>query len=205
MMVDVFSYYKKFGKMMKEGFSIDGWLSPLEALTLYLFCKNAKKTVEIGTFKGRSTYFLAKAVQEVNGNRVVTIDHHQGNEEHQNKENMPKGGTWDIFVKNMQDRGLFAWIMPIKKSSVEAAKSYDEKIDLLFIDGSHKYEDVQQDWESWSPKLVDGGIVIFHDCNWSGVSQVVNPLKEKYPFFRLESMMVFKKMEVKNGKQRKVN
>lgn len=38
-------------------------------------------------------------------------------------------------------------------------------VDLLFIDGSHVYEDVKADINGWVPKLPIGGMVIFHDYN----------------------------------------
>src|SRR5699024_2160942 len=38
--------------------------------------------VEIGSYCGKCTVFLAGAARETNG-RIVTIDHHRGSEEHQ--------------------------------------------------------------------------------------------------------------------------
>lgn len=37
------------------------------------------------------------------------------------------------------------------------------RIDLLFVDGSHKYEDVKKDIAGWVSKVLPGGMVIFHD------------------------------------------
>jgi len=36
-------------------------------------------------------------------------------------------------------------------------------IDLLFIDGDHRYEGVRKDFEMYSPLVRKGGIVAFHD------------------------------------------
>jgi hypothetical protein len=36
-------------------------------------------------------------------------------------------------------------------------------IDMLFIDGSHALEDCLFDFESYSPAVKDGGVVMFHD------------------------------------------
>ena len=36
-------------------------------------------------------------------------------------------------------------------------------IDLLFIDGNHRYEDVKRDWEDWLPLVEAGGVIFLHD------------------------------------------
>jgi predicted O-methyltransferase YrrM len=36
-------------------------------------------------------------------------------------------------------------------------------IDLLFIDGDHRYEGVRKDFEMYSPLVRKGGIIAFHD------------------------------------------
>ena len=43
------------------------------------------------------------------------------------------------------------------------AEFEDCSIDLFHIDGSHDYECVQNDFESWFPKLSKGGRVLIHD------------------------------------------
>lgn len=40
-----------------------------------------------------------------------------------------------------------------------------QKADLLFIDGSHSYEDVKSDWENYYPFVAKGGIIAFHDIS----------------------------------------
>jgi predicted O-methyltransferase YrrM len=37
------------------------------------------------------------------------------------------------------------------------------KIDLLFIDGDHRYDGVKKDWKMYSPLVAKGGLVVFHD------------------------------------------
>jgi predicted O-methyltransferase YrrM len=45
----------------------------------------------------------------------------------------------------------------------EVAKTWDKKIDILHIDGSHHYDDVKKDFETWSKFVNDGGVILLHD------------------------------------------
>lgn len=51
----------------------------------------------------------------------------------------------------------------IEGDSTKIWKQFIGPIHLLFIDGDHHYETVKRDIEGWTPKVVIGGIVIFHD------------------------------------------
>lgn len=42
-------------------------------------------------------------------------------------------------------------------------KFIDASIDFIFIDGSHIYEDVKQDYELYISKIKEGGLLFFHD------------------------------------------
>lgn|GEM_PF-876356 len=51
----------------------------------------------------------------------------------------------------------------VKGDFSEVAKTWDKKIDILHIDGSHHYDDVKKDFETWSEFLNDGGVILLHD------------------------------------------
>lgn len=62
----------------------------------------------------------------------------------------------------------------IRETSEDALKLFeDNSIDGLYIDGSHKEEDVKKDIEMWYLKVKEGGIIGGHDFFGSGLGVVL--------------------------------
>lgn len=125
-------------------------------------CSGRGVIVEIGSWKGKSTIWLAAGSQAGANSSVYAIDHHTGSAEHRSK--FGKIWTFDEFQSNIEKSGFNAVVKPIVKTSVEAARVFDRPIELLFIDGGHDYASVMQDFQSWYPKVVEGGVIAFHDA-----------------------------------------
>jgi len=74
----------------------------------------------------------------------------------------------------------FVWgnsVMAETREAVcEAVSGQD--VDLLFIDGSHKYTFVQSDFSHYEPLVRSGGIIAFHDTIGRGPKRFVEELKE---------------------------
>ena len=142
---------------------IEGQLLRQEPHLLYELGRKAKYTiVEIGSFKGLSTYCLAKGTLAGNKVKVYAIDPHT------------MADSYKIFLKNMKKAGLLnKTVIPIRKKSMEAVKGWDKKIGLLWIDGDHSYNSVRKDFEKWTPYLVKGGFIALHDTSDSPPAQLV--------------------------------
>jgi Methyltransferase domain len=55
-------------------------------------------------------------------------------------------------------------IVWMESFSHEAASGWNRPIDFLLIDGDHRKEAVEQDWNDWAPHIVENGVAVFHDA-----------------------------------------
>lgn len=144
-------------KIMDIG-QIQGWLYREEGKLLEKLASDARVAiVEIGSWKGKSTVWLARKSSV----KVYTIDPHTDTNVHiwQNVEN-----TYDEFIKNMKKYKVENTVIPLVMTSQEAHLKYPSlKCDLVFVDGDHRYEFIKLDIELWSKHLVRGGIMAIHD------------------------------------------
>lgn len=141
----------------------EGWLTNKEGRFLYKCAKKCKEgvIVEIGSWKGKSTIWLAGGSLAGNKTPVYAIDPHAGSSEHQTM--YGQVWTFDEFKKNIKKAQVGEVINPVVKTSEEAASEWDKPVGFIFIDGAHEYEFVEIDFKSWFPHLIDGGIMAFHD------------------------------------------
>jgi predicted O-methyltransferase YrrM len=149
---------------------IEGWLSLREGVALYRFSSLLPKgsiIVEIGSWKGKSTYCLARGLKE---GKVFAIDPFDGSgEESSEKVYMANRGDRPIveqFINNMQDLKVLDRITTIVGLSSQFVGMF-EKIDFLFIDGNHSIEACDFDYSNFSRYLVSGGYLAMHDFDRS--------------------------------------
>lgn len=126
---------------IKEYQTIEGWLSIKEAVNLYRFVSKVKRPeaviVEIGSWKGKSTYCLAQGLSE---GKIISIDTFDASGEpgsvelyQQQRGNIP---LVEQFKNNMRRLNVLKKIEILIGHSEQFAKQFS-KIDLLFIDGDH--------------------------------------------------------------------
>ncbi|HPB69242.1 MAG TPA: class I SAM-dependent methyltransferase [Candidatus Omnitrophota bacterium] len=163
---------------------VDGFLTNREGQALYKLasaCRNGV-IVEIGSWKGKSTIWLGQGAREAGAKTIYAIDHHVGSQEHQGA----GGAVWTFkeFENNIRKAGLDDVVTPLVKTSAEARPLVNDPIDLLFIDGAHDYDSVQQDFRLWFPAVRNQGTIAFHDTPWPGVGQVVSEVLKTGQFCR---------------------
>lgn len=138
---------------------VDGWLSEAQGETLFAAAARAEgrgRIVEIGSWKGRSTVWLAAGAR-LAGQQVFAIDPHAGSRED------PAARTFDTFASNMRRAGVHDIVTPLVMSSADAARQLAGGVEILFIDGDHSEAGANADLEIWLPRLVDGGTLLMHD------------------------------------------
>jgi predicted O-methyltransferase YrrM len=156
--------------------NIEGWLTSHEGLFLLNAAKSViseGEIVEIGSWKGKSTIYLAYG-HRLSGQRgyVWAIDPHQG--AIKSSDNNTRS-TLSEFTRNIQSAGVKDIVKPIVNTSIGAVKKWSKPIRLLFIDGLHDYEHAREDYLAWNKFVVPDGIIAFHDgfCGIIGVGRAI--------------------------------
>jgi len=156
--------------------SVDGWLHPKEARLLYRLasqCRARGAIVEIGSWKGKSTICLARGSIAGGKAKINAIDPHTGSPEHSREFGVV--WTFDEFRRNVEKAGVNEMINPHVDYSTAVAKKFNEPVELIFIDGIHEYEGVKIDFDDWFPKVINHGVMAFHDSTcWPGVLRCVS-------------------------------
>lgn len=147
---------------------IDGWLTPDEALGLYLLASKlppGATVVEIGSWQGKSTYCLASGLRSGTIYAIDPFNASGGFDLRSEQEYMEKKAEKDLlaqFRQNMDSLGVLSKIRVKQGYSSQFAGDF-EKIDLLFIDGDHSIPGCTADFEQYAPRLAPGGFIAFHD------------------------------------------
>lgn len=160
--------------------AIPGWLDDAEGYLLHLLAAEGPASgavVEVGSYIGRSTAWLASGSARAGRGPVVAVDHFRGSPEHQpggrneSPQVVSEGTTFPQFRHHLTQLGLWEHVEPRVGSSEEAARNWAGPVRLVFIDADHSYEESRKDFLLWSPFVSPAGLVCFHDIGvWPGVT-----------------------------------
>jgi predicted O-methyltransferase YrrM len=146
---------------------VEGWMTPAQARRLWTCARTVRPgrtIVEIGSFRGRSMIVLASAADE--GVELVAIDPHAGNDRGpQELEGYEEQASQDheVFNANLERAGVRERVRHLRKYSSEALADVPGEIDLLYIDGAHRFGPALDDIRRWSAKVAPGGDLLIHD------------------------------------------
>lgn len=142
------------------------------------------RILEIGSGAGCSMVTMAVASEaKTRGIELITIDLFQYANYLEYGYNITKEGALDKFLENMKFWGLDVKLLR-EHSALACKRIEDRSVDLLFIDGDHRYAGIKADIINYSPKTKDGGIFCGHDyqkCH-PGVIEAVDEIFGKNGF-----------------------
>jgi predicted O-methyltransferase YrrM len=167
---DVLTDAARFAADLGEADTIDGLIHPREGLLLYVLARRAANlgdVVEIGSYKGKSTWYLARGLADAESPyKVVSIDPHED------------PGQRNAYFATLDRHGLRDRVEPVVGYSHDAAQSFDRRVGLLWIDGDHSYRGVREDFDDWFPRLEVGGWYAMHDTvnSWYGPTRLAREL-----------------------------
>lgn len=130
--------------------------------------------VEIGSCWGRSASYMASALRafDVYASLYCVDLWDLGEGRTPDRHHSP--AAYHQFESNLTRLELWHYIHPIKGDSAKVHKKWSLPIDLLYIDGGHKYEEVLADYEGWSKFVKPGGVIVFHDYNHKDIRKMIN-------------------------------
>ena len=124
---------------------IRGWCADCDRNYLHdiIVANQARTVVEIGVYAGRMTIALAAAVRRTGG-VVHCVDPWQ---------EMPNGAeVARLFLDTLTRYSLQDVVRIHAETSVEFAARLAGAVDLVWIDGGHRYANVMADLSAWQPR-----------------------------------------------------
>ena len=155
--------------------TVKGFLDSAEGVRLHELAAASAALgpcLEVGSYCGKSTLYLASACKEAD-QQLFAIDHHRGSEEHQRGEEYHDESLFDAagnqmdtfpeFRRNLARAGLTEVVIPIVAGTRQAGRHWHVPLGMVFIDGGHSEEAALADYRTWAPHLVPGGVLAIHD------------------------------------------
>lgn len=148
----------------------------------------ATPIAEIGCYFGATTRTLAQNTPR----EIIAVDPYSG---------------WDGAEKAHANFRAATADLPnvrhLRQSSGHAAHALGtQPLSLVFIDAVHDYLNTWFDFAVWSEKLVDGGLVAFHDVDdWRGTNvacqKIIQRRKDFEPWGYCPNLVIFRKVKAR--------
>jgi hypothetical protein len=158
---------RSFGEAFALAEPVEGWLSEGQAQRLWDAAGRVPPgglAVEIGSFRGRSAIVLASALSD--GARLVAIDPHAGGDRGP-QEIAPEAERGEAdnraFLSNLAAAEVDARVEHVRLMSSDAHRAVTAAIDLLYVDGAHRFAPPRDDIVRWGERVRDGGTMLVHD------------------------------------------
>jgi predicted O-methyltransferase YrrM len=163
---------------------IPGMVAPRHGEALFWMAYSSPvdgDVVEVGSWQGRSTCYLAAACRDADNGRVHAIEHFKGNPGKQDKYVVGAEDLSDLkanFQQNIARLGLTDRVVLHDGRSEDVADQVRADVSaarLLFLDGEHTYPALSRDLELYADLVAPGGVIVFDDYSveFPGVVEAV--------------------------------
>jgi predicted O-methyltransferase YrrM len=150
------------------------WLFPATQQLLAGSVSEATRLiVEVGSWTGRSTRFLAGLARQAT---IVAIDHWEGSPEHHEDAELAPflPHLYETFLAECWDDRK--QIVPIRANSTDGMQQVAEaglQPDLVYIDADHSFEGVRRDL-TMALELFPNAVIVGDDLDWEEVHRAVD-------------------------------
>jgi hypothetical protein len=146
---------------------VEGWMTEAQLQRLWNAARaapNDATIVEIGSFRGRSTIVLGHGAGACA--RVWALDPHAGSDRGPGEiHGALDTGERDnaAFHANLAAAGVADRVAHVRLFSGAAHAGVAGEIDLLHVDGAHRYAPARDDVAGWGARVRPGGRMLIHD------------------------------------------
>lgn len=156
-----------FDQILSSVADVEGWMTRDQARLLHdrsSRLEPGERIVEIGSFRGRS--LIVMALSAVPGVEIVAIDPHGGGDRGP-QEITPDQAIGDndhsVFNANLSAAGVADRVTHVRKMSDDALGDVPGSIDLLYVDGAHRFGPARADIVAWGNRVRPDGTMLIHD------------------------------------------
>lgn len=146
---------------------VEGWMTRGQSDALSeaaQHCPPGGTVVEIGSFRGRSTVVLAMSAPA--DATIYAIDPHAGNDRGPQEIDgfeAEADDDHDMFTRNLAAAGIAERVTHLRTYSDDALADVDGDIDVLYVDGAHRYGPALADIRQWGRRVRPAGTLLIHD------------------------------------------
>jgi len=182
-------YWDSRGRELPRRIDLSGWHGNYPFIQEAVRAWKPELIIEVGSWKGQSAINFAEELKRsVPAGKILCVDtwlgalefwENQKDSERYVSLHHDRGypSVYYQFLANVLYHGLQDYVIPFPQTSLIAARWLAKrgiKAGLIYIDGSHDYEDVTRDLQAYWPLLKPGGLMFGDDYDWPDVSKAVN-------------------------------
>lgn len=162
---------------ISKAVAIGGWMSEKELTWLATQASKCMRIVEFGSHHGRSTRAIADNAPE--GAKIWAVDPWGGRYLTDDGREVADINTYVMpyFIRNLNDHIQSGKVIPVRNFSYNF--TFMDSMDMVFLDGDHRYETVKRDINIVLSILPKHGLICGHDYGhplWPGVKMAVDEL-----------------------------